>query len=96
MKKVLTRIKLMIVGAMLIALGPGLAALDIDFAGFLPACWLIGIPLFIYGICTPSSKVPTNSEDLPQKTCPECGNQHDFDFPKCPHCGHDYQAKQIK
>lgn len=94
--KVLTRMKLMIVGAMLIALGPGLAVLDTDFTDLLPICWFIGIPLFIYGIFTPSSKVPANSEDLPQKTCPECGKQHDFDFPKCPHCGHDYQAKQVK
>ena len=25
--------------------------------------------------------------DLPQVLCPNCGNQHDFDYPKCPYCG---------
>ena len=29
-------------------------------------------------------------EDIPQKTCPECGSVHDFDFPKCPNCKHEY------
>jgi len=29
-------------------------------------------------------------EALPQKTCPSCGNSHDFDYPKCPFCKHDY------
>ncbi len=27
---------------------------------------------------------------LPQKKCPRCGSEHDFDFPKCPDCGYDY------
>ena len=30
--------------------------------------------------------------NLPQKTCPRCGGQHDFDDPKCPYCGYDYYA----
>lgn len=29
---------------------------------------------------------------LPQKNCPKCGKQHDFDCPKCPHCGYNYYA----
>lgn len=28
--------------------------------------------------------------DLPQAQCPNCGNFHDFDFPKCPYCNFDY------
>lgn len=28
--------------------------------------------------------------DLPQRTCPKCGAQHDFDYPKCPLCGYTY------
>ncbi len=31
-------------------------------------------------------------EALPQKTCPVCENEHDFDYPKCPHCGYDYSS----
>ena len=30
---------------------------------------------------------------MPQKKCPTCGREHDFDFPKCPYCKHDYYAK---
>ena len=28
--------------------------------------------------------------DTPQRTCPNCGRTHDFDFPKCPFCKYDY------
>lgn len=28
--------------------------------------------------------------DLPQKTCPKCGQEHDFDCPICPYCGYVY------
>ena len=30
---------------------------------------------------------------MPQRKCPTCGRNHDFDYPKCPHCKHDYYAK---
>ena len=30
-----------------------------------------------------------NSE-LPQRKCPECGTEHDFDYPRCPKCKHNY------
>ena len=33
------------------------------------------------------------SDGMPQKKCPTCGREHDFDFPKCPYCKHDYYAK---
>ena len=33
------------------------------------------------------------SEDLPKRTCPECGDEHDFDYPKCPKCKHNYYAE---
>ena len=32
-------------------------------------------------------------DELPQKTCPHCGERHDFDYPKCPACGYDYYGK---
>jgi len=28
--------------------------------------------------------------DVPQKKCPQCEKEHDFDYPKCPHCKHEY------
>jgi hypothetical protein len=32
------------------------------------------------------------NEELPKRTCPDCGTVHDFDAPKCPKCRHDYYA----
>ena len=34
-----------------------------------------------------------SKDGMPQKKCPTCGREHDFDFPKCPYCKHDYYAK---
>ena len=31
-------------------------------------------------------------DGMPQRKCPTCGREHDFDYPKCPYCKHDYQA----
>ncbi|MCC8075372.1 MAG: hypothetical protein LIO95_05430 [Clostridiales bacterium] len=25
-----------------------------------------------------------------QRTCPQCGNRHDFDYSRCPLCGFEY------
>ena len=32
-------------------------------------------------------------DGMPQKKCPTCGREHDFDFPKCPYCKHYYYEK---
>ena len=32
-------------------------------------------------------------DGMPQKKCPTCGREHDFDYPKCPYCKHDYNAR---
>ena len=32
-------------------------------------------------------------EGMPQKKCPTCGKEHDFDYPRCPYCKHDYYKK---
>ena len=29
-------------------------------------------------------------DETPQRTCPQCGCAHDFDYPKCPKCGYSY------
>ena len=91
-------IKFMITGALLILLGPAMSAIDVCFNGFHMICWFVGIPLFVVGLWRPAegSAAPEPNEELPQKTCPRCGKQHDFDYPRCPYCGNDYQAKQIK
>lgn len=91
-------LKLMITGALLIILGPVMHILDVSFSGAHALCWFAGIPLFVAGLLTPSEGGPVSAclEDLPQKECPGCGKQHDFDFPKCPYCGHDNQMKREK
>ena len=33
-------------------------------------------------------------EALPKRICPECGDEHDFDYPKCPRCKYDYYKRQ--
>lgn len=91
-------IKLMILGGLLILLGPVMSAIDVYWNGFHVICWFVGVPVFITGLIMPADgfKIPEQNEALPQKKCPSCGKDHDFDYPKCPYCGHDYQAKQIK
>lgn len=32
----------------------------------------------------------TAAGDMPQVTCPNCGQSHDFDYPRCPYCKHTY------
>ncbi len=39
---------------------------------------------------TPEELGRYSDPTLPQKKCPNCGSEHDFDFPKCPECGFDY------
>ena len=34
-----------------------------------------------------------SDDGMPQKKCPTCGREHDFDYPRCPYCKHDYYAK---
>lgn len=83
--------KLMMTGGLLILLGPLLANLDVSFSGMMVVLWVIGVPLFIAGLCGSDQKRPPyQQEDLPQKKCPGCGKNHDFDYPKCPYCDHEY------
>lgn len=84
-------IKMMLTGGLLILLGPLMANLDISFSGMMVLLWVIGVPLFIAGLCSSDRKAePYQLEDLPQKKCPSCGKSHDFDYPKCPYCDHEY------
>ena len=34
-----------------------------------------------------------SDDGMPQKKCPVCGKEHDFDYPKCPYCKHDYNGR---
>lgn len=37
-----------------------------------------------------SCKAAPEGDALPQRSCPNCGASHDFDYPRCPLCGHNY------
>lgn len=32
-------------------------------------------------------------DEIPTRICPNCGDEHDFDYPKCPKCKFDYYAE---
>lgn len=36
--------------------------------------------------------LPLNEDGTPQITCPSCGEDIDFDYPKCPHCNQPVSA----
>ena len=35
----------------------------------------------------------TSTDKIWQRTCPKCGESHDFDYPKCPKCKYNYIEK---
>ncbi len=64
------------------------------FLGDLPNLLAGAMEVDIYS-CSGCGKIEffladTQEPDLPQKQCPKCGKQHDFDYPRCPFCKYDY------
>lgn len=64
--------------------------------------WLLGdVPNLLAGalevdiFCCPECRklefflADAGEEELPQKRCPSCGREHDFDYPRCPFCGYE-------
>ena len=37
-----------------------------------------------------AAEAACDEDELPQRRCPKCATEHDFDYPKCPKCGHSY------
>jgi hypothetical protein len=35
------------------------------------------------------------SEGTPLKKCPQCGKEHDFDYPKCPYCKREHSNGSV-
>ncbi len=31
-----------------------------------------------------------SNDEIPQRICPQCGKEHDIDYPKCPYCKYKY------
>ena len=87
----LSCVKVMLSGVMLLLVGIFFAVADgtgiyMDISAW---CFVLSIPVFLVGLLIPMHKKDAIVDDtLPQKTCPQCGKQHDFDYPQCPHCGY--------
>ena len=88
-------VKVMLTGIFLLVLGSFLLQADYGFfMEFSGLCLIAGVIVFAVGLFIPMHKQDAIlDESLPQRQCPQCGKQHDFDYPKCPHCDFDYQRK---
>lgn len=87
----LSCIKVMLTGIFLLVLGAFLIIADDGNMGFAGVCFIVGIIVFLVGLFIPQDRSePIIDDTLPQRKCPQCGKDHDFDFPECPHCGHLY------
>lgn len=87
-------IKVMLSGMMLLLIGTFLYVAD-DWNMDIAACFFVGgIIVFLIGLFIPWHKSTAVIDDtLPQRECPHCGKNHDFDYPQCPYCGFDYGKK---
>lgn len=85
-------VKVMMVGLMLVVIAAFLIAADESNMDHAAVCFFIGIIVFVIGLFIPwnGKGKPIKNDDLPQRKCPKCGKEHDFDYPKCPFCSHDY------
>lgn len=89
-------VKVMLSGIMLLLIAVFFYVADgtgiyMDISGL---CFIGGILVFAVGLFIPMHKKDAIVDDtFPQRQCPQCGKQHDFDYPKCPHCEYDYLAK---
>ena len=87
-------VKVMLAGMMTLLIGTFLYVADHDNMDISAFCFVAGILIFLVGLFIPMQKGrPVVNDQLPQKKCPKCGKNHDFDYPKCPHCEYDYLAK---
>lgn len=90
-------VKVMLSGIFLLILGMFLYIADpgyfMDFSSF---CLIVGVVVFVVGLFIPMHmRDPVIDDELPQKTCPQCGKKHDFDYHVCPYCNFDYKSKRI-
>ena len=89
----LSFVKVMLSGIMLLLIAVFFYVADgtgvyMDISGL---CFIGGIITFLVGLFIPQEKKAAPiDDDLPQRQCPRCGKQHDFDYPQCPFCGHTY------
>lgn len=88
----LSCMKVMLTGLILVLVATFLIAADENNMDFAAVCFWVGIGVFFAGLLIPwdpKEKVIVD-DTLPQRKCPKCGKEHDFDFHKCPYCDFDY------
>ena len=87
-------VKVMLSGIMILLIGIFFCVVDgtgiyMDISAL---CFIGGIITFVVGLLIPWHKGDAIIDDqLPQRRCPQCGKEHDFDYPQCPYCDHSYQ-----
>ena len=87
----LSFLKVMLSGIMLLLIGTFLYTADTGNMDVSEFCFITGIIVFLVGLFIPMQRGDAIVDDtLPQKKCPKCGKEHDFDYPTCPYCDHEY------
>ena len=91
-------VKVMLTGAFLLLVGLFLYVADTGYwMEFSFWCFLGGVITFVVGLLIPMHKKDAVIDDeLPQRKCPQCGKNHDFDYPVCPHCNYEYSPHKKK
>lgn len=92
----LSCVKVMLSGLLLVVIAAFLIAADDGNMDFAAVCFFSGMTVFFVGLLIPwneKGKVAVD-DTLPQRRCPHCGKDHDFDFPKCPYCGFDHTRQR--
>ena len=88
-------VKVMLSGIMLVLIGNFLITADAEMMDFSAWCFFLGIGIFVVGLLVPQIKgKPIVDDSLPQRKCPQCGKEHDFDYPRCPFCGFDHTRQK--
>ena len=91
----LSCLKVMLAGMFLLIVGTFLITADAANMDFAAICFIGGIIVFVVGLFIPQDRGKAIIDnDLPQRHCPQCGKDHDFDYPKCPYCDFDYTSYQ--
>ncbi len=85
----LTGIMLLLVGIFLLLIGAEGAAVFFAIVGVI--AFILGAIEGLYGVYGGGSSHPAGSTyaNVPQKTCPDCGEKYDIDCPECPFCAGD-------
>jgi hypothetical protein len=84
-------VKVMLTGILLLILATFLYVVYDGESNSFVYCFVLGLAIFVIGLFIPWEKRKAVQEDqLPQRTCPQCGKNHDFDYPQFPYCGNRY------